>query len=72
MYSLRSNLRLDNLGADFAIGIHLDQDDILAFGAILLQLRSWDGFAQPSPACGAGGVKLGIVQFLSAPSDRKY
>ena len=62
---------MDNLGADLAVRIHLDQDDALAFGAILLQLGAGDGFAQPSPASGAGSVKLRVVQFLSAPSDRK-
>ena len=59
------------LGNDLTVWVHLDQDKALTFGAILLQLGAGDGFAQPSPASGAGGVKLRVVQFLSAPSDRK-
>ena len=36
---------IDVQGADLAVRIHLDQDDALAFGAILLQLGAGDGFA---------------------------
>ena len=34
---------MDNLGADLAVRIHLDQDDALAFGAILLQFGAGNG-----------------------------
>ena len=61
---------MDDLRDDLSVLIHLDQDKTLTFGAILLQLGAGDGFAQPSPASGTGGVKLRVVQFLSAPSGR--